>query len=59
MSCNSCYKSITDAGREFCWYCLADLCYDCWDEVGHCGHPEAEYANKHPDPTKPIPTMER
>jgi hypothetical protein len=46
MNCNRCNKSITDEDREFCWYCHGDLCYDCWDAWGHCGHPEAEAENR-------------
>jgi len=22
---------------EKCWYCMSDICYDCWDEHGECG----------------------
>lgn len=39
-------RIISDEDRETCWYCLADLCYECWDEYGHCGHSEAEETNR-------------
>ena len=42
MKCNRCGVAITDDTREMCWYCDADLCYRCWDEIGHCGHEGAE-----------------
>jgi hypothetical protein len=29
-----------------CWWCQAWLCEDCWERVGHCGHPEAEAENE-------------
>lgn len=48
-ACDRC-GSVTEEA-ETCWYCLADLCYDCWDKHGHCGHAEAneinELARKH------------
>ena len=25
-----------------CWYCEAPLRADCWEDTGHCGHPEAD-----------------
>jgi len=37
--CNRC-KTIIDE-TEACWWCLGPLCPECWDEYGHCGHPEA------------------
>lgn len=30
---------------ESCWYCTGDLCPECWDEFGHCGHAEATAIN--------------
>lgn len=42
--CNRC-KAVV-AKPEGCWYCSADLCDACWDEHGHCGHPEAEAQNE-------------
>jgi len=43
--CGRCKKEIPANEAETCWYCHADLCFECWDEVGHCGHPEAEEIN--------------
>jgi len=43
--CGRCKKEIPVDEAETCWYCHADLCFECWDEVGHCGHPEAEAIN--------------
>lgn len=31
---------------EACWWCLADLCTECWEAHGHCGHAEADAANE-------------
>lgn len=50
--CGRCGRDI-DRAPEFCWYCLGDLCYPCWDEVGHCGHPEADEANRKAREWKP------
>lgn len=44
--CNCCKRKITIEEAEACWYCIADLCYECWDEFGHCGHIEAERMNE-------------
>ena len=33
---------VIDVDPEYCWYCTADLCANCKDMAGHCGHPEAE-----------------
>lgn len=41
--CKRCGKSGADA---VCWYCCEPLCSECWEELGHCGHPEAERANE-------------
>ena len=46
MKCNRCKKKITDEDREFCWFCIGDLCYECWDEYGHCGHSKADEMNE-------------
>lgn len=47
MTCGRCQKQIeSPEDGELCWYCGGDLCYECWDEVGHCGHPEAEAINE-------------
>ena len=44
-ACGRCQQPIKVAEAEICWYCLRYLCYECWDEFGHCGHPEAEAIN--------------
>ena len=52
--CNRCEKEIKktileyvpDYYAELCWYCHEYICYECWYEVGHCGHPEAEKKNE-------------
>lgn len=45
MNCFRCGKFIH--GRpEFCWYCEGELCKDCWEKIGHCGHPEADEVNR-------------
>ena len=42
----TCGRCKQPPGRaETCWYCNGDLCVKCWDEVGHCGHEEAEIIN--------------
>jgi len=46
MSCARCGKEIVLGGEETCWYCDADLCGECWEARGHCGHPEADDANR-------------
>ena len=38
--CNRCEKPIDET--EACWWCLSPLCPECWDQYGHCGHPEAD-----------------
>lgn len=55
--CGRCGKAlIYDDDEEFCWYCHAPLCYDCWDHFGHCGHPEANAENERARKvTQPIP----
>lgn len=40
--CGRCGKKARFRDAEVCWYCTATLCYDCWDQYGHCGHPEAD-----------------
>jgi hypothetical protein len=42
--CNRCGLEVTDP--EVCWWCYAPLCAECWDEYGHCGHPEADAENE-------------
>jgi uncharacterized CHY-type Zn-finger protein len=44
--CGRCKKEISSVDAETCWYCIEDLCPGCWDEYGHCGHPEADKANE-------------
>lgn len=43
--CGHCGKVIDAGNAEVCWYCEADLCVDCWDRIGHCGHVEAHRQN--------------
>jgi hypothetical protein len=49
---------------EACWFCGSDLCYECWDEHGHCGHAEAEVVNemarrvKQPGETESVDVVE-
>lgn len=38
--CPRCCGPLDDAGFS-CWRCGADLCRDCGDGPGHCGHQEA------------------
>jgi len=45
MKCGRCKKEIDEESAEMCWYCPSWLCYDCWEDHGHCGHPEADKAN--------------
>lgn len=43
--CGHCDEVVTDP--ESCWYCLDDLCPECWEKYGHCGEPEAiEYTER-------------
>lgn len=44
-TCGGCGKSVADKDYEHCWFCPALLCFDCWEDVGHCGHAEAEAIN--------------
>lgn len=44
--CERCEELIPGAAPEYCWWCLGFLCSGCWDELGHCGHPEAEAVNE-------------
>lgn len=46
--CGRCGKPIWDLDdAETCWWCTGPLCYECWEEYGHCGHPEAEAMNEY------------
>lgn len=44
--CGRCQRRIVDGKEEACWFCCSDLCYECWDSVGHCGHEQAEAMNR-------------
>jgi hypothetical protein len=41
-----CPRCGQPAECEICWFCLAHLCDRCWEEAGHCGHPEAVEINR-------------
>ena len=43
--CNRCGKLIGGTA-EVCWWCHGDMCAECWDAYGHCGHPKAEEQNE-------------
>ena len=45
VGCGRCARGVRPRDAELCWYSTGFLCADCWDAVGHCGHPEAEAAN--------------
>ena len=40
MTCGRCQVPIEQG--EPCWYCEQLLCVDCWEDTGHCGHPDAD-----------------
>lgn len=44
--CHRCNKEISSRAIETCWYCGASLCFECWEEFGHCGHIEAKIENE-------------
>lgn len=44
--CGRCGKEVIPYEAEVCWYCLAPLCFECWDLYGHCGHARAEEINE-------------
>jgi len=44
--CGRCGRIIPGTEAEHCWYCPKRLCRECWDEHGHCGHPEADEQNR-------------
>lgn len=44
-TCTRCKKGIEEDKEEYCWFCSGHLCKECWEEFGHCGHPEAEKQN--------------
>ena len=43
--CGNCKQDIYEDAQEYCWYCHGPICYACWDDIGHCGHLEAEAIN--------------
>lgn len=40
-TCARCGEAFPSEATASCWYCGADLCPECVDIEGHCGHPEA------------------
>lgn len=44
--CGRCGRKINYEDAEVCWWCQHSLCIECWETVGHCGHPEAEAVNQ-------------
>jgi hypothetical protein len=44
VTCGRCQIAIEQG--EPCWYCEQPLCVDCWEDEGHCGHPEADGINE-------------
>lgn len=44
--CGRCGRSVPHDHEETCWYCQGPLCFGCWEEHGHCGHPEADEMNE-------------
>lgn len=42
MDCPRCDKELTQSDKDFCWYCGAKLCEDCFAAFKHCGHSQAE-----------------
>jgi len=44
--CGRCSKKLHRDQTEVCWYCSGDLCGACWEQHGHCGHPEADAINE-------------
>lgn len=44
--CGRCGEETERDHAEVCWYCRADLCVECWERYGHCGHPEAVEVNE-------------
>lgn len=46
-TCARCGKAFyDDTEPDVCWYCQDFLCGDCWEDYGHCGHPEADAQNE-------------
>ena len=47
MTCDRCQAPLTEATAEHCWFDTDHrLCLRCFDEFGHCGHPEANELNR-------------
>jgi hypothetical protein len=46
MTCGRCGKDIAPDEDEACWFCAGLLCFDCWNELGHCGHDKADAINE-------------
>ena len=44
--CGRCHAPLLSDEAELCWYCTGPLCFDCWENVGHCGHAEAVRINE-------------
>ncbi len=44
VSCGRCKIDVLEKNAECCWWCTGWLCSVCWDNFGHCGHPEADKA---------------
>jgi len=42
VTCGRCGGAIPPGRDELCWFCEGPLCVDCWEDSGHCGHPEAD-----------------
>lgn len=45
-TCGRCRKEISSEDAETCWFCMGDLCRECWEEHGHCGHEDADRLNR-------------
>lgn len=56
IKCGRCGREVDEQEAEICWYCRAYLCPGCWDEYGHCGHPEADAFNER---VRAVPQPER
>ncbi len=45
--CGRCGVELCDPKKaDVCFYCIAPMCHNCWDNHGHCGHPEAVKMNE-------------
>lgn len=40
-ACGRCQRPVAKSVAEACWFCSGPLCGECWEQYGHCGHPEA------------------